>query len=598
VNRPVIVAVLLLLPLRVWSAPREQSGPVSVPVIPAPVVPQSLDLASRLTPGLGLPTAPGLTNPGAVGSLGEQAKSQGAQVAPPAAFLAAPQAQARPETESAADPLGLPGSALAPAAAAHGPEGERAAPARRTEAASLLVSPRTDGAKLFDGAAEHPIGAFAEQETLAQPSGLWHSIKSGWKRWGLASLDNTLKPLFNDESRKHYYHGLSIGTLEKAVDSGGLAAGLTFVSDEAGHPYGYARTSARRTGTPGVVLQFDQAAIEPLIKPGHFNPRAPAPGEKWEEVPHWYQAEKPIPLSAQTELSKKTVLNWLAEQRDAHPEDASWDARVAKFEAAFGAKAPAAKPKAAAEIDRSPAGRLGLSGVALKAGRWYKGTLPLKRIARGTIGFVDVHPTRPGLILKTIDPVLDQFLNGLSVKEAIDADDKAASVLAAAGVGPKVLGTMMLDNRHVSVRERILGRTMQSLVDDKAFGPQEEALVLDMARRMAKAKVLVSDMKPENIMIGTTERDGTRKAWFIDGGIVEEFAPGMDEEARYNRILDYPNVIMMRLDYNTRSIQETVRPLRFFIQDGREDSSMSRWRLFLKKFWAAFLMGGMSAANK
>jgi hypothetical protein len=609
-------SLLLLASVCAWAAGPREGAPESVPAVPtvvAPVAPQVALPAvnagvSGVNTGVALPAA-SLAAPQGPGGGGQDARP-GASA--PAARAAAP--------ELPASALAAPARAAAqPASYQHVPEhvdksaARAAAPGREAfagatrhgDAAAAAGSARTGalashelGAIQFDGAGAHSIGAFEEGETLAQPTGWRHALKKAWDKYGMGALNNTLTPLYNDNSRKHYYHGLSLATLEKAVDSGGLAATLTYVSDEAGYPYGYARTSARKTGTPGVVLQFEPSKIETLIVPGHYNPRAPGPHEKWEDVPHWFMAEKTIPLSAQTELSKRTVLEYLAAQRDAHPSDKSWDARIAKFEKAFEAKAPAPRPKAEAPLDDSPAGKLGLSGLKRQGDGWVKDGRPLQRVARGTIGFIDIHPTRPGLIVKTISPHTDQFFNGLTIDVAVAADDKAAQALADAGVGPKVLGTATIDKRHVSVRERVFGKTMRQLIDEKSFGAEEEALVLDMARRMAKANTLVSDMTPQNIMIGVTERDGTRKAYFVDGGIVESFPPGLDEEARYDKILDYPNVIMMRMDYNTRQIEETVRPLRFFLKEGREESSMSRWQLFWKRLFAAFMQGGMVHANR
>lgn len=432
------------------------------------------------------------------------------------------------------------------------------------------------------------VRSFAAADTRVEPTGILNRLKRMMS--SISVVDSTLRVLYDDNSRDHYYHGTSLAVLEKAADGGGLSAGATFVSDEAGHPYGYARSSARRTGTKGVVLQLEKHHVEPLIKPGHYNPRAPERGEKWEDVPHWFQATAQIPLSAQTPLSKKTILDHLADRRDADPDDSTVHMLIAKLETAFGMQARAAKP-----VVEDP---LGLNGLERKGSVWHKAGKILKRLGQGTIGYVDVHPTRPGLIVKTISPSLDQAFMGLSIEEAIQSDEKAAQVLADAGVGPRVLGARVIDKRRVTVRERILGSTMRELTEQRAFGPEEERLVLDMARRMAAKNVLVSDLKPENIMLGTTERDGERKAYFVDGGMVESFEPDMDEEARFNRVLDYPNVVAMRMDYNTRKMEETYRPLRWFLREALEESSMPRWRLFLKRALNAMMQSGLAAANR
>jgi len=165
-------------------------------------------------------------------------------------------------------------------------------------------------------------------------------------------------------------------------------------------------------------------------------------------------------------------------------------------------------------------------------------------------------------------------------------------------VGPRIVAAAVVDGRRVTVRERVFGETIQDLVRRRSFGAEEEALVLDMLRRMAARNVLVSDLTPLNIMIGTTERDPVRKAWFIDGGLVDAFPEGLTEEQRVEKLLDYPNVVGQRLDYNTRRVEETVRTLRHFLAVGREESAMPRWRLFLRKLFEAFMQSGMAASQK
>jgi hypothetical protein len=243
-----------------------------------------------------------------------------------------------------------------------------------------------------------------------------------------------------------------------------------------------------------------------------------------------------------------------------------------------------------AQVD-SPA-PLGLQGLKRRGERWGQNGRRLRRLGQGTIGSIDIHPTRPGLIVKTIDPNLDQLIFGASVPEAKEADFLAAEVLAKAGVGPQVLGTALVDGRHVSVRERIFGETMRDLVWDKKFGLAEEALVLDMVKRMAAANVLVGDMKPENIMIGHTEKDPTLRAWFVDGGLVEEMPEGLDQAARERKILDYLNVVSVRQDMNSGQMILAYRTLRQYLQEPRDRREMPRWRYILKSIAEAYMRGG------
>lgn len=243
-------------------------------------------------------------------------------------------------------------------------------------------------------------------------------------------------------------------------------------------------------------------------------------------------------------------------------------------------------------VTLTPAAPLGLESLKRRGGRWGVNGRRLQKLGQGTIGTVEVHPNRPGLIVKTIEPNVDQLLFGASVPEAKEADFAVSEVLAKAGVGPRVLGTAFINGRHVSVRERVFGRTMMDLVWSKQFGEAEEALVLDMVRRMAAANTLVGDMKPENIMIGTTEKDPQVKAWFVDGGMIEEMPQGLDDAARAQKILDYPNVVTIRADMNSGQMIMSYKTLRQYLQEPRDRREMPRWKYILKSIAKAYLSGG------
>lgn len=141
-----------------------------------------------------------------------------------------------------------------------------------------------------------------------------------------------VEPGYND-NLPGFYHGTSFATLLAIARSGGnMTEGKTYLSDEAGYPRGYARSNARRTGTPGFILQFPPQAIEGKTVPGHYHPTQQEP---FQILAYFHQAVKPIPLSDQTEGSKATILNWIRSQRDANPGDSSWTEKLALFERAF-----------------------------------------------------------------------------------------------------------------------------------------------------------------------------------------------------------------------------------------------------------------------
>ncbi len=233
---------------------------------------------------------------------------------------------------------------------------------------------------------------------------------------------------------------------------------------------------------------------------------------------------------------------------------------------------------------------LALPAMTFKRESWRIEGKKLERLGSGTVGFVDVHPTAPGLVIKTINPSFDQLFNGLDHKTAAEADDKAAAELERAGAGPKVLATQKIAGHHVSIRERIFGKTMIDLMDTRGYGEEENRLVMEMLGRMAEKGAMVTDLVPSNVMIGTTERDAERKAYFIDGGMVESFPEGLEPEKRVDYILNYPQVVGIRQDPSNFKPIEMTKRFRSAVNEGLERSRPAtraqRFWQGLKRFFA------------
>ncbi|MCX5795348.1 MAG: hypothetical protein NTY77_07645 [Elusimicrobia bacterium] len=209
-------------------------------------------------------------------------------------------------------------------------------------------------AALFDGSLSKPAAAADLPEVSALPAP--QTPKAGLlKRFAARLWPKVVEPRF-DAGAPGYYHGTSFENLKGIVESGGgMKQTLSYYADEASFPRGYARSMARKTGSPGFVLQFPKAALEDKLVLGHYQPvpvsdRGPINLPK--DYPKYFMAVKDVPLSDMTEGSKQTVLGWLAAQRDAYPEDPAWPVLVSRFEAALKAKAPAQSPEAAAKAER------------------------------------------------------------------------------------------------------------------------------------------------------------------------------------------------------------------------------------------------------
>jgi hypothetical protein len=145
-----------------------------------------------------------------------------------------------------------------------------------------------------------------------------------------------------DSSRDNaYYHGTSLAHLEAAASNGAkLDAHTTYVSNEAGFPYGYARTAARKTGTPGVVLEFSKPAIQASLVRGHWSPSASMDRGKPQQLAQFSMAVSDLPLTALTPASKAAVLAHYAYERDTHPGDAAAQAKLESVAAAVGVEVP------------------------------------------------------------------------------------------------------------------------------------------------------------------------------------------------------------------------------------------------------------------
>ncbi|HVE13605.1 MAG TPA: hypothetical protein VNI01_09445, partial [Elusimicrobiota bacterium] len=150
-------------------------------------------------------------------------------------------------------------------------------------------------------------------------------------------LQTVLEPGFYAE-RDRFYSGTSMADLVDIVRGGGeMREGLTYVSDEPGFPFGYARSRGFARDAVGVVLQFDAAKLGGKLALGHYQPTAPVDraGDRPDRLANFYVATQPIPLAALTEASKLSILRWIAGQMLAHPEDGSWEPLLRSFESAL-----------------------------------------------------------------------------------------------------------------------------------------------------------------------------------------------------------------------------------------------------------------------
>lgn len=226
--------------------------------------------------------------------------------------------------------------------------------------------------------------------------------------------------------------------------------------------------------------------------------------------------------------------------------------------------------------------------LALKRGAWRRGEEKLDRLGQGEFGFVDVHPSIDGAVVKTVEHSASILMMSSQRPETTAAMEKeSADLLSSVDAGPRHFGSAIHAGRLVSVRERVYGETLESMFLHARFGAEEQALVMDLLARMSEQGVMTNDLRPANIMLGRTMLDARRRAWVVDGGSRVSFPEGFDADARLSHLLHAQIVLRGRFDANVGFVEYT-KSLAQMMEAGRERASrITRWQKF-KGFWKDF----------
>jgi hypothetical protein len=336
-------------------------------------------------------------------------------------------------------------------------------------------------------------------------------------------------------------------------------------------------TAARAAELKAPSVTLPPLIVGPVAEAGSplwkaLDARAGAPAGQALALP-----QAPAPLEA---LSARVLARAAAEPQAAaallaaHPEPAA-AARLSEAvqavraehagspELASLAAAAKADPAAAAFFDGAAARpSLSLDGIVSK-GRHLKVSVPgqkkpvpLDYLGSGEFGVVYVHPKVEGAVIKAVEHGFEVSLFGnQTVTQTADEEEAVSKALAAADAGPRYFGRAVVDRRELSVRERVYGETMDSLARGRRFTEEERELVLDLLRRMAKARIITDDKRAPNIMIGTTLLDPRRRAYLIDGGHMLPVAADVTEEQLYQQLLHQNTILLRRLDPHVGEIE-------------------------------------------
>lgn len=162
------------------------------------------------------------------------------------------------------------------------------------------------------------------------------------------------------------------------------------------------------------------------------------------------------------------------------------------------------------------------------------GPLRGRMIGGGSEGTVFAHPLNPSLVVKVAE---SQSARGL------DRQDEELESLARIGAAPRPLARLDIEGYPASVRERIVGRTLDGGGD---------AAELELARKLtediARAGWVAGDYQPSNIMIGRRNGRGPVRAWMVDPLMSRE-RPDLSEGERFSAMWD---VLMIFLRVHPR----------------------------------------------
>lgn len=225
------------------------------------------------------------------------------------------------------------------------------------------------------------------------------------------------------------------------------------------------------------------------------------------------------------------------------------------------------------------------TGIARRNEKLFFNDEKMNLLGKGQYGAVYVHPVHEDAVLKLLNIQVDAMLfSSQSAQDVFQEDIRVTKKLAQAGAGPCLLGTVCIDGRPATVKERVFGDTAETLFFERRLTEDDVELIRQMLMKMAQTGYHLNDLRLPNMMLGTTHANPTRQAYLIDANDAPDFPPDMPVEDRFQILYHQVVPRKIRIDPYRGTIEGTGPSLSSLLQEGLDRANDKTW-------WQRFIRG-------
>lgn len=218
------------------------------------------------------------------------------------------------------------------------------------------------------------------------------------------------------------------------------------------------------------------------------------------------------------------------------------------------------------------------SGITRRDELLFHSGKKMTLLGKGGFGAVYVHPVHEDVVLKLLAIQLDAALFGSqSAQDVFREDIRVTEKLAQVGAGPHLLGTISVDGRPATVKERVFGDTVESLFFERRMTPADVELIREMLIKMAEAGYHLNDLRLPNMMIGTTRTNPTRQAYLIDANDAPDFPADLSVTERFQVLYHQVVVRKIRIDPYRGTMEGNGPSLSALLQEGLDRANDKTW---------------------